>query len=91
MNDDAQTVYAHLLRAGLALRVERGVLRVSPRSKVTPELQALIAKNHDALVDYTLRRAANTPPARRLAELKAKDAAIALIDRIRAEVRSLPF
>ena len=91
MNNDIETVYDRLLRAGLALRVERGALHALPRNKVTPELQALIANNSDALVAYMLRRAANPANRRLLAELKAEAAAAALIDRIRAEVRSLPF
>lgn len=98
MNDDVQAVYTRLRRAGLVLRVERGALRVSPRSKVTPELQALIAQNRQALIAYLQSRAAD---ARRLDLISAEDllrqseqaeaAAIALIERIRAEVRSLPF
>ncbi|MBN8777762.1 hypothetical protein [Thiomonas arsenitoxydans] len=91
MNDDIESVHYRLRRAGLVLSVERGALHARPRSRVTPELQALIAQNRQALITYLQSRATRAADARLLAELKAEAAAIALIERIRAEVRSLPF
>ncbi|MDE2174175.1 MAG: hypothetical protein KGJ54_02650 [Betaproteobacteria bacterium] len=91
MNDDVQAVYARLRRAGLVLRVNRGALHVSPRNKITPELQALIAQHRQALIAYAQSRATRAADARLLAEMQAEAAARALIERIRAEVRSLPF
>ena len=95
MNDDVQTVYARLRRAGLALRVNHGALHVSPRNRVTPELRALIVQHRQALIAHLQNRSRagndGNPYLQRLAEMQAEAAAITLIDRIRAEVRDLPF
>jgi hypothetical protein len=47
MND---AIIVRLRAAGLVLRVERDVLHVSPRNKVTPELRALIAQHRTAII-----------------------------------------
>ena len=46
----SDTIIARLRAAGVVLRLERGVLHVSPRNRVTPELRDLIARNRDTII-----------------------------------------
>ncbi|MDY0331628.1 MAG: hypothetical protein RBR52_14200 [Thiomonas sp.] len=90
MNDSIEAVYASLRAARLSLRYYGNGLHIEPRYRVTPELRRLIAQNREALIAYLQTRNPHQRPSAS-AELQAWQTALDVIERIRAEVRALPF